>query len=229
MVEIIAHRGASRDQLENSRAAFAAALDQQADGVELDVHRTKDGHVVVHHDFHVRDQAGGLLAIADLSMEELRRQPLANGETVPTLDEVLEMTRGRTIAYIEVKGAELEPELVACLDRHPSATVAVHSFDHRIAARVRKLRPGTAIGLLSASYPVDLGGFIGSVRPDAFWQQAILIDAALVRASESLGARVIAWTENDPEHARMLINAGVSALCTDTPRVLRQALSSPQP
>ena len=64
MVEIIAHRGASREKLENTRAAFVEAIAQQADGVELDIHCTSDGQVVVHHDFHLRDKAGSLVAIA---------------------------------------------------------------------------------------------------------------------------------------------------------------------
>jgi glycerophosphoryl diester phosphodiesterase len=226
MVEIIAHRGASGEHLENTRRAFEAAIAQDADGVELDVHRTRDGQVVVHHDFHVRDDTGRLLAIADLAADELRKLRLSNGETVPTLDEVLDLTHTRVVAYIEVKGANLEQDLVACLDRHPTARIAVHSFDHRIASRVRELRPGTSIGLLSASYPVDLTGFIGPVRPDALWQQSILIDQALVRASESVGARVIAWTENDPARARQLMREGVSAICTDTPGKMREALSA---
>jgi glycerophosphoryl diester phosphodiesterase len=226
MIEIIAHRGASGEQLENSRAAFEAAIDQDADGVELDIHRTRDGQVVVHHDFHIRDHTGRLLAIADLSAEELGTLRLSNGETVPTLDEVLDLTHARVVAYIEVKGTGLEQELVACLERHPEARIAVHSFDHRIAARIRDLRPSTSIGLLSASYPVSLDGFIGPVKPNALWQQSILIDEDLVRAAGALGARVIAWTENDPVHARQLIRAGVSAICTDTPGKMRAALDA---
>ena len=226
MVEIIAHRGASREKLENTRAAFVEAIAQQADGVELDIHCTSDGQVVVHHDFHLRDKAGSLVAIAGATLDQLQQLPLPNGETVPTLDEVLDITAGHMIAYIEAKGLDLEQQLVACLDRHPRAEVAVHSFDHRIAARVKALRPQTSIGLLSSSYPVDLPGFIGSVHPEAFWQHAMMIDEALVQAAASLGTRVIAWTENDPEHARILTRAGVSALCTDTPGPLRDALQS---
>ena len=226
MVEIIAHRGASREKLENTRAAFVEAIAQQADGVELDIHCTSDGQVVVHHDSHVRDGVGSAVEIAGVTLDRLRQLPLPNGEAIPTLDEVLEITAGRVTAYVEVKGFGIERQLIECLDRHPQAAVAVHSFDHRTAARVRELRPGTLIGLLSASYPVDLEGFIGRVRPEAFLQQAIMIDEALVQAAQSLGARVIAWTENDPEHAGLLIRAGVSALCTDTPGILRDLLTT---
>ena len=225
MVEIIAHRGASKDHCENTRAAFQAALEQGADGIELDVHCTRDGHVVVHHDFDVRDPSTGTSTpIARMTLTQLRELTLSNGETIPSLDDVLEITGDRAVTYIEVKGLRMEREVVDCLARHPRARVAVHSFDHRIPIAIRRLRPETSIGLLSASYPMDLAAFIGAHRPDALWQLSTLIDEELVQSARNIGARTIAWTANDPVHALALVRAGVSALCTDTPGKLRHAL-----
>jgi glycerophosphoryl diester phosphodiesterase len=222
--EIIAHRGASRECRENTLAAFARALEQEADGIELDVHATSDGVVVVHHDFALPLTPGGVLRpIAELLWTDLRSVELPGGEHVPTLDEVCALVGTRATLYVEVKGLGIEQPVADVLARFPQLRAAVHAFDHRIPVEVRRLRPATPIGLLSASYPLDVAAWVGAVRPDAFWQQAQLIDAALVDAVHGMGSRLIAWTENDGPHARQLAAWGVDALCTDTPGALRAA------
>jgi len=81
---VIAHRGASAYELENTLAAFRLAVEMGADGVELDVHGTADSEFVVHHDEEIRG-----MRIANVTLDELRREPLRNGEKVPTLTEAL--------------------------------------------------------------------------------------------------------------------------------------------
>lgn len=228
--EIIAHRGAPREALENTLAAFEIALDQNADGVELDVHATMDGTVVVHHDADVPWPVASSTTrrpIADIDAKRALAYALRDNAHMPTLDAVLDLIGERSVVYIEVKATGIERPLLAVLNRHPKARVAVHSFDHRVPVAVRAARPSTRIGLLSASYPISLDRFIGAAKPDAFWQQANLIDQALVEETHALGARLIAWTVNDAQHAHALIAMGVDALCTDTPALLRAALLAP--
>ena len=228
MPEIIAHRGAPREALENTLESFQIALEQGADGIELDVHATRDGVVVVHHDasaYVTRDSGPEqALALASVNASDLLTCRLKGGVQLPTLDAVLHLVGGRATVYIEVKAPGIEGPLVSCLDRHPTARVAVHAFDHRIPVAIRLARPKIPIGLLSTSYPINLRGFVGAAQPQAFWQQASLIDQALVDAAHELGARVVAWTENDAVHARSLIAMGVDALCTDIAGPLRAAL-----
>lgn len=225
MVEIIAHRGASRDALENTLAAFRVALDQGADALELDVHATADGVVVVHHDPAVRHVTGPV-AIRHTRHAALPAIGPHAAERIPTLDEVLLLAGGQATVYVEVKAVGIEGLVVDALDRHPAVRTAVHAFDHRIPVEVRRRRAGTPIGLLSASYPLDLAAMLGEAPPDALWQHVDVLDAALVDAAHRRGARVIAWTVNDPARARELIGAGVDALCTDTPGALRAALAT---
>ena len=225
--EIIAHRGAPRECLENTLASFARALDQRADGIELDVHATKDGVVVVHHDHTLLMTRDGVVApvpIADLMATEALSWPLSDGIPMPTLDAVCSLVGDQATVYVEVKALGIEGPLIACLNRHPRVRFAAHAFDHRVPVAVRAQRPETSIGLLSCSYPLSLDGFIGHANVSALWQQTHLIDAALVADAHRLGVRVIAWTENDISHARALMALGVDALCTDTPSALRAAL-----
>lgn len=231
MIEIIAHRGASRDCLENTLDAFQRALEQRADGIELDVHATRDGHVVVHHDPVVRHSShGDPVRIAGLLASELAEVRLSDGSRVPALDEVFDLVGGRLSVYVEVKAAGIELPLLDCLarveSRHADSRFAVHSFDHRIPSALRAARPATSIGFLSASYPMDVGQMLGVQPPAALWQAGDLIDRRLVQAAHERGARVIAWTVNGQAHARALMELGVDAVCTDTPGPLRAGLAS---
>jgi glycerophosphoryl diester phosphodiesterase len=96
---VIAHRGASGYEYENSRAAFRRAVMLDADGIELDIHTTSDGGIVVHHDPDVP----GFGAIAEMTMAQARQARIRNGESLPFLSEVLELLDGRDV-YVEVKG-----------------------------------------------------------------------------------------------------------------------------
>lgn len=251
-VEIIAHRGASRDCLENTLQAFQRALDQGADAFELDVHATTDGIVVVHHDpdiaiyepaqpsatghsiagdnvsdgteGHNRATAVRRLTINAVDYTALRDVRLKNGEGVPTLDEVLALARGRATVYVEVKGLGIETEVVDCLLRHPETRTAVHSFDHRIPSSIGHRIAGYPTGILSASYVLDFPRMIQSAKARDLWQHTALIDQELIDTTHTSGARVVAWTENSVEHAVHLVQMGVDAICTDIPAVIRSGL-----
>ncbi|MGV3708245.1 MAG: glycerophosphodiester phosphodiesterase [Gemmatimonas sp.] len=231
-VEIIAHRGASKDRLENSLAAFSLALDQGADAFELDVHATRDGVVVVHHDPDIKLASTpgvggtGSLMIRTVDYTTLAQMQLRDGAPVPTLDSVLALAKGRATVYVEVKGFAIEPLVAECLERHRETVTAVHSFDHRIPVRVAEARPSTPIGILSASYVLDAPHMIRQAGARDLWQQTMLIDRALIDAAHAAGARVVAWTENNVDHAVELVQMGVDAICTDTPGTMRAGLQA---
>ena len=86
---IFAHRGASGSAPENTMAAFQLALQQHADGIELDVHLTADGQVVVIHDQDLSRTTNGQGMVDQLTLEELKHLDAGNGEQIPTLEEVL--------------------------------------------------------------------------------------------------------------------------------------------
>ena len=209
-IELIAHRGAPRERPENTIAAFERALELGCDAVELDVHATAEGTVVVHHDPTL---AEGDRPIASLSDDELARHRV-RGEPVPTLDEVLELCAGRCRVHVEIKGRGIERLVVDRIRAH-AAECAVHSFDHRAIARVRELAPALRRGILLDSYLVDVGAALRAADAQDLWQQWAWIDAPLVADATRAGARVVAWTVNSVDAANALARLGVGALCTD--------------
>ncbi len=122
--ELIGHRGAPRERPENTLASFLRALDLGADAVELDVHATRDGVVVVHHDFVPRAESSvaalGGRPIAELTAADLGTFQVA-GEPIPTLASVLEAIGGRATVYVEIKGRDIEEAVIATIESAPSA------------------------------------------------------------------------------------------------------------
>jgi glycerophosphoryl diester phosphodiesterase len=225
--ELVAHRGASRERPENTLAAFAVALDQRAEAIELDVHATADGVVVVHHDPvphglypDGRRERGPIAELRYVELSTLRTA----GEAIPTLRDVLALVGDRATVYVEIKGAGIE-QLVIDVVRASEARCAIHSFDHAAIARVRTLAPEIPRGLLFEEGGIDVMlRTMESHDARYLWPAASLIDAALVDAAHSAGRRVIAWTVNESRLARTLATLGVDALCTDDVPMITAAL-----
>ena len=216
-MECIAHRGAHDAHPENSLPAFVRALELGADAIELDVHATRDGVVVVHHDpmLHAdRVPRSGNLAIAAHTWAELSEYSLAEGIRIPSLQEVLEGIGSRPTVYVEIKATNIEPLVVRCI-RESAANCAVHSFDHRIVHTVKRLFPAIRTGVLEVARHVDPCDSLNSTGAEDLWQEVSFVDEDLVARVHACGGRVIAWTANEPAQWKTLRAMGVDGLCTD--------------
>ena len=219
--QIIAHRGASRERPENSLAAFERAAALGADGVELDVHRTADGVIVVHHDPAFADGR----AITEVTAAQVAAL-LVRGEPIPTLSAVFDAIGRRLDIYCELKGRETAAGTLALIRECsvPGRAHAVHAFDHRQIAEARRTAPLIPRGVLEVSYPVDPLGAAADVDARDLWRHVEYVDEALVRAAHAAGRRVIAWTVNDPALMARFAAFGVDALCTDDVALAKRTL-----
>ena len=194
----------------------------KADGVELDVHSTKDGGLVVHHD----PDLPGRGPIGSLMESAAREFRLPNGERLPVLAEALAVL-GDLEVWIEVKTLDpaFDHRLLQAIDesQFPKHR-AVHSFDHRIVARLGSLRPALRRGVLSASYFLDPLQLLKSVGAETLWQEASLIDGDLVERLHGGGGKIIAWTVNSDHEAERLARLGVDGLCGNYPDRLLAAV-----
>jgi glycerophosphoryl diester phosphodiesterase len=191
--------------------------------VELDIHSTRDGVLVVHHDETVNGQA-----IARATFAELDAVRLANGEPLATLAEALDVIHPMT-AFVEVKGlaAEWDENLFAAFEGSPAPDrIAVHAFDHRIVRRLGEKRAGLARGVLSTSYPINVTRMMTDAGATALWQHAALVDEALVRQVHGIGGVVYAWTVDAPDAMQRLLAMGVDGLCSNHPDRARTAVDS---
>jgi glycerophosphoryl diester phosphodiesterase len=226
---LIAHRGASRECPENTLPAFERALARGADGIELDVHATRDGVVVVHHDPTPHQPPNGIanaVPFAQLDHSAVRAMALADGERIPSLSEVLELVGDSADLFVEIKGHGIEQQVVRTIrGACAPGRCAIHSFDHRAVRRARDLAPEVRGGILLSSYLVDTVTALRGARATDLWQWWEHIDQPIVDEIHAAGGRVIAWTVNDPGVARSLASMGVDGLCTDDVRLLSGALA----
>ena len=218
-IELVAHRGAKRERPENTLAAFARAIERGADALELDVHATRDGVVVVHHDPVVQ---GTPHAIAARGARELRELEVG-GEPIPTLAEVLALAAGRATVYVEIKGARIEESVVEVV-RASTASCAIHSFDHAAVARVRRIAPEIPRGLLFEHRGADMLAALDAHDARDLWPEVGLVTRDLVERVHRAGRRVVVWTVNEIDDAARLAAIGVDALCGDDVRLLRAAV-----
>jgi glycerophosphoryl diester phosphodiesterase len=219
-MERIAHRGARTEAPENTVAAFERAFQRRADAIELDVHATRDGIVVVHHD---PDLAPGVNVerpkIAEMTWEEVAATYAVTGISVPTLAQVLAVVPlGKTV-YVEIKGLGIE-QLVANDIRRSSARCAVHAFDHATIARFVDIAPEIPRGLLFESDLADMETAVARARVRDIWPQFSLIDSSVMTRARAMGVRVIGWTVNERDDLQRLGGLGVDGICTDDVRLL---------
>jgi len=238
-LRLYGHRGASARLPENTLAAFRQALDDGANALELDVHRTVDGHLVVAHDPDGRRVAGATGRICDLEVHEVRSWNVAVGcgggdraeHRVPTLHEVLD-------AFPEVPvSVDLKPndrraaveviDLVAA--HHAEHRVTIGSFHDRLVHLVRRIgyagptaltRAEVALArLLPSALARRLVGGQAAMIPRQ--SSGLRLDAqGFIQRCRQLGLRVDFWVVNDPEVARDLLTAGATGLVSDDPRVV---------
>ncbi len=233
---IYAHRGARRVAPENTLPAFTAALQMGVDGIELDVHLTADGKLVVIHDFTVEKTTDGQGQIAQMTADEIARldagvrfDPSFVGTRVPTLNEVVELVGSRCRINIEIKSmdpyARDASDGVAALirQRRLYEQVIVSSFNPITLIKMRHLDPAVALGVL---YDDTMPAFLREVwagpliSPQAQHPVHRLVDVPYMRWAHAAGAQVNTWTVNELDEARRLADLGVTALITDVPDVL---------
>lgn len=242
--DIVAHRGASHDAPENTLAALRLAWEQGADAVEVDVHLSADGHVVVMHDEEVDRTTDGKGKIARMPLAEIRRLDAGSwkgdrfrGVGVPTLDEALQtMPAERGRIFIEIKSdPAIVPAIAACLRRAEIALsrVTIIAFDREACRRskermpevevcwLRKIRRRLFVGPWTPGAERMLRG-VREAGLDGLDVKAVeAVDASVVRRIREAGFRLYVYTVDDPERARELIRLGVDGLTTNRPAEMK--------
>jgi glycerophosphoryl diester phosphodiesterase len=205
---IIAHRGASAHEPDNSRAAFERAIAEGADAIETDVRRTADGRLVACHD-PFDDEPPGLVEIREL----------------------VAIARGRVRLDLELKEAGYEDELLALVDPRPPGLLVSSFLDEALAA-VHALDPGVATVLL-----LEVGSSLegvweraGEVRARGLGPHVSLVTPALLAEASRLRSPLLVWTLNEPSAiARHVRDPRVGAVVTDDPALAREVAATTPP
>ena len=232
--KIQAHRGASAYRPENTLEAFTLAIEQKSDGIELDVHLTKDGEIVVAHDERLERVSNGEGLINNYTLEELRLLdfsklfPDQGPCRIPTLADVYTFLKPTSLTVnIELKTPHLLypalPEKLIALTHECAMEdrVLYSSFNHYSLMEIKKLKPSAKIGLLYQMNMVDpwiYADYVGANAIHPHYNVITALPETVVKCHEK-GVMVNIWTVDDPQTIQKMIHYGVDAIITNKPDI----------
>jgi glycerophosphoryl diester phosphodiesterase len=237
---LLAHRGASRHAPENTLPAFKLALQQGADGVELDAKLSADGQVVIIHDQTVDRTTSGHGRVADLSLADLQALDAGvftgeqfRGTRIPSLDEVFAAVGKQCIINVELTnyatpGDKLVEKVCQLVKRHGlEQQIIFSSFLGMNLNKAARLLPDVPRGLLAlagwkGAWARSFGFMFGDFQ--ALHPHISDVTAQQVWRVHRLKRRIIVWTANTPEEAKRLVSWGVDGMITDDPKAVLAVL-----
>ncbi|HKJ04575.1 MAG TPA: glycerophosphodiester phosphodiesterase family protein [Geopsychrobacteraceae bacterium] len=217
----IAHRGASGDYPENTLLAFGKALELGALWIELDVHVTADGQLVVIHDELLNRTTNGTGKVGDYKQEELKILDAGCGEKIPLLSEVFELIAGRAVINVELKGhGSAAPTALFLkewfrLGRLKETDVLVSSLSLQELREFRVLQPDLRVAVVYDREPENLWQLVHELNVWSLHVDLPLVSEKLVERAHQRGLRLFVFTVNRPVDLRRLQQIGVDGIFTD--------------
>jgi glycerophosphoryl diester phosphodiesterase len=219
----IAHRGAKGYEPENTLKAFQKALDLNADGIELDIHLSADGHLIVIHDETIDKMTNGKGFVNTLSLPELKSFLIADQYEIPTLNEVFDLVNKNCLINIELKDAETAAKTATLINEYVAEKnwkyehFIVSSFDWNALQEVHNLDSNIPIGVL-AETNLDLAvAFAETIKAKAIHPYYHLLNPENVQEMQEKGFLVLPWTVNIEEDIQKIKSYKVDGIITDFP------------
>jgi len=220
-VLIIAHRGASGYEPENTLRSVKKALELGADMVEVDVHVSRDGCMVVIHDARLERTTNGKGYVKDMTLKELKKLDAGLGERIPTLEEVVQLVRGKAQLVVEMKVPGTEERVQEIEENGLENEALITSFYHPVIRRVKELNPNVQAGVIIASRPVKPVQPAIDANANALFPKYTFVDQQMVLAAHKNNLAVYPWTMDTLSEIKPLIEMGVDGIVTNKPDVLK--------
>lgn len=217
----IGHRGANGYEPENTLVSFEKAIEMGADGIELDVHLSLDGHLVVIHDETIDRTTSGKGIVNQLTLAELKSVRINEKYEIPTLEEVLDLINQRCFVNIELKNQDTAEKVAQLIEHYISDKkwknndFIVSSFDWNALQQVRFLNDDIRIGVLTET-DMDLAiSFARFMKAEALHPDFQLLTNEYVSTIKEKGILVFPWTVNEIDDIQKMKDFGVDGIITD--------------
>ncbi|MFI8089315.1 glycerophosphodiester phosphodiesterase [Streptomyces sp. NPDC086080] len=216
----IGHRGVMGVEPENTLRSFVAAQEAGLDVIELDLHLSKDGALVVMHDREVDRTTDGTGAIADKTVAELRALDAGRGERVPLFEEVLDAVR--TPLQAEIKDVAAARALAAVMnERGLAERVEVASFHDEAVTEIARLVPGVRTALVASRYGTDVVDRAVAAGASTLCLNIRRLTLEIVERVRKADLAVLGWVVNTQDHLRLVRALGLDGATTDYPEIKR--------
>ncbi|MGW1893678.1 glycerophosphodiester phosphodiesterase [Streptomyces sp. NPDC002004] len=216
----IGHRGVMGVEPENTLRSFIAAERAGLDVIELDLHLSKDGALVVMHDADVDRTTDGRGAIAEQTLAELRTLDAGRGERIPVFEEVLDAVKAPLQAEIkDVAAARALADVM--LRRDLVCRVEVLSFHDEAIAEIARLVPGVRTALVASRYGTDVVERATAVGATTLVLNIRRLTLEIVEHARKADLRIIGWVVNTQDHLRLVRALELDGATTDYPEIKR--------
>ncbi|KAF2339860.1 glycerophosphodiester phosphodiesterase [Flavobacterium tistrianum] len=219
----IGHRGAKAYEPENTLQAFKKALDLNSDGIELDVHLSSDGHLIVIHDETIDRTTNRKGRVNDFTSAELKSFLIDGKYQIPTLIEVFDLVDKKCLINIELKGLGTAPKVVALIEEYISArnwkyeNFIISSFDWNMLEETSKLNSNIPIGVLTEEDLDKALAFAEKIKAKAINPDFQLLNEENVQQIQEKGFLVLPWTVNSEEDIQKVKSYQVNGIISDNP------------
>ncbi len=205
---------------ENTLRSFVAAQQAGLDVIELDLHLSKDGALVVMHDTHVDRTTDGTGPIAEKTLTELRALDAGRGEQVPVFEEVLDTVRSPLQAEIkDIAAARALAEVM--LRRDLVSRVEVSSFHDEAIAEIGRLVPGVRTALIGSRFGPDIVERAVEAGAGTLCLNIRRLTLEVVEAARKADLKIIGWVVNTQDHLRLVRALELDGATTDYPEIKR--------
>ena len=220
-MHIMGHRGAPAYEPENTLRSLRRALSMGVDAVEIDVHLSKDGQIMVIHDATVDRTTNGAGRVRDLTFAELRALDAGKGERIPSLEEVADLVVGQAHLIIEVKDpAAAEPLVRFFQARRIFADAHVISFWHPLVKTMKEQEPRLRTGVLMVGCPADPVGLARAALAEALVLHYAYVTPDLVASAHAHGLLVYVWNIDDIETLKPYLAMNLEGIGSNRPDVV---------
>ena len=219
----IGHRGAKGYAPENTLLSFQKAIDLGAEGIELDVHLSADGEIVVIHDETIDRTTNGKGIVNTLTLQELKAFRIENNEQIPTLFEVFDLVNQKCFINIELKNYGTAEKVVRLIERYVLDKkwnynrFLVSSFDWNALRKIRLLNSEIPIGVLTETDLNLAFDFAKFIKADAIHPYFHLLTKENTTQIQEKGIQVFAWTINEIEDIQKIKKFNINGIITDFP------------
>jgi len=221
-MKVIAHRGASGHEPENTLSAIQAALDMRVDAIEIDIHLVEDQLIVIH-DRWLHKTTNGQGRLSDKGFEEIRQLDAGKGQKVPTLWEVLLLVGDRCDLNIELKSERTAVPVIEMLYKAiedlncQQSQFLMSSYNHHLLKEIKSNDPAWRIGALTASRPLSYAEFAQELNAYSIHLDVDFVDQVFIDDAHERGLKVFVYTVDHEEDIVDLHKMQVDGIFTNYP------------